>query len=261
MASSGLLERLQLPDAQCINDLDAPSATLRHGEIIQSKPFLRHLYRQWYQSISKRIASAVNQRTVIELGSGGGFIKDFIPDAITSDVLALPNVDQRFSATEMPFDDASIDAVVMIDVLHHIPDVRAYFRELERSLRPGGKSIMIEPANTRWGRFIYQNFHHEPFDPQSQWELPGSGPMTDANGAIPWIVFQRDRKEFQAEFPGLKINCFKPHSPLRYLLSGGVSMRQLVPSWTFKPITLFENLCSPIASLTGMFYTIELQRR
>lgn len=256
----GLPGILRLPKARQLNDLDDPASVDVHAEIIQRKPFLRRLYLEWYETLRDSI-SGENDRVVVELGSGGGFIKEVIPDALTSDVLEVPTLDLHFSALDMPFADESVDAVVMIDVLHHIPDVAKFFSELERCLKVGGKAVMVEPANTMWGRFVYQNFHHEPFRPEEGWRLADGGPMSAANGAIPWIVFVRDRDRFQREFPRLDLVRLQPHTPLRYLLSGGVSMRQLVPSCSFSCFSAVERLCAPLHGLAGMFYTIELCKK
>ena len=69
----------------------------------------------------------------------------------TSDVIELPGVDKCFSALDMPFEDDSVDAFFMFDVLHHINDSAGFFAELNRCLKNGGKAVMIEPANTLWG--------------------------------------------------------------------------------------------------------------
>ena len=44
--------------------------------------------------------------------------------------------------------DASLDGIVMTDVLHHIPDCTSLFHEAARVIRPGGRVVMIEPWNT-----------------------------------------------------------------------------------------------------------------
>jgi hypothetical protein len=123
-----IIERFKLPDTRCIRDLDDPAATLLHAEIIQKKPFLRKLYVDFYKQLEK-VVSNPEGRVLVELGSGAGFIKEVISNAITSDILELPNVDRVFSALEMPFEKASVDAFFMFDVLHHITDPRAFFRE------------------------------------------------------------------------------------------------------------------------------------
>jgi SAM-dependent methyltransferase len=256
-----LLDRLTLPEAREIEDLDDASATVLHAEIIQQKGFLKKLYCDFYRRLKECIDDTVHDGSkIIELGSGGGFIKDVIPNAVTSEVLQIPSVDLVFSATEMPFEDASVDAIVMIDVLHHIPDVKAFFREAVRCLKPGGRVAMIEPANTVWGRFIYQNFHHEAFDPKAEWTFESQGPLSTANGALPWIVFHRDEAVFAQEFGELEIIERQFHTPLRYLISGGFTLRQLAPGWSYCLIQGLELLLLPFNRWIGMFETIVVEK-
>jgi hypothetical protein len=121
---------------------------------------------------------------------------------------------------------------------------------------------MIEPANTCWSRFIYKNFHHELFNTQATWESAGNGqgPVSQGNGALPWIIFSRDRQIFEKEFPTLKIGRIRNHTPLRYLLSGGLTLRQLVPSFAYPVIKAIEYILLPASNLLGMFQTIELEK-
>ena len=238
-------------------DLDDPKATIQHKEIIQEKPFLKKLYQEWY-NVFVDSTKSLPLGKIIELGSGGGFLKELIPSVITSDILTLPNCDMQFSALDMPFEEASVSAIFMVDVFHHIPDSEKFLSEVQRILKPGGKMIMIEPANSAWGRFIYQNFHHEPFDPTKGWTIPDTGPMTGANGALPWIVFERDRNKFNDLFPRLSVELFQYHTPLRYLLSGGVSIKALVPECSFTFFSYLEKLLSPFARQFSMFLTIKV---
>jgi ubiquinone/menaquinone biosynthesis C-methylase UbiE len=50
----------------------------------------------------------------------------------------------RGDARELPFDDASVDAVVLITVLGEIPDQDAAMAEIARVLRPGGRLVVGE---------------------------------------------------------------------------------------------------------------------
>ena len=59
-------------------------------------------------------------------------------------------------AQYLPFERSSIDTVVLLEVLEHIPDPRKVFMEIDRVLRPDGKLIMSMP-------FIYP-LHDSPFD-------------------------------------------------------------------------------------------------
>jgi SAM-dependent methyltransferase len=255
----GLTDRLKLPEMRNIENLDDPAVTLLHARIIQEKPFLRRVYIDFYKQFAELVPEAQG-KILVELGSGGGFIKEVINNVITSEVVDVPNVDKVFSALDMPFEKASVDAFFMIDVLHHITEPRIFFTEALRCLKVGGKVIMIEPANTLFSRFVYNNFHHETFDVGSGWELERTGRLSHSNGAMPWIIFSRDRQIFEREFPSLKIIRIRNHTPLRYLLSGGLTLRQLLPSFAYIPVKMLEYLLWPLNNFLGLFQTIELRK-
>ena len=255
-----MLDWLRLPETAGVENLDDPATSLLHGRIIRKKAFLAKTYRSFYHVFRRAVEPEVAGKTLVELGSGGGFIKEVIPNTITSDVMELPNVDRVFSAMEMPFADESVDAFFMIDVLHHIGDTHAFLRQGQRCLKDNGKIVMIEPANTMWARFVYTHFHHEGFDPSGRWGLEGTGPLSSANGAIPWIVFCRDRSMFESEFPHLKIRQVRCHTPLRYLISGGLTLRQLLPGFAYPAIRILETILWPLNRVVGLFLTIELQK-
>ena len=256
-----LIDALRLPESRTITDLDDPSATVVHAQIIRRKKFLSEVYRDFYGRLKNALGPIGAGAVIVELGSGGGFIKEVIPSVITSDVLSVPNVDLRFSGQRMPFGDTSVDAFLMFDVFHHIKDPRGFLRELDRTLKPGGRILMIEPSNTVWGRFINTNFHHEAFDPSSGWEIDGEGPMSHANGALPWIVFSRDRALFEREFPSLRLATLEPHTPFKYLLSGGVSLQQLLPNALYPAVHGLEWLLSPLNRWLGMFYFVAIRKQ
>jgi ubiquinone/menaquinone biosynthesis C-methylase UbiE len=53
-------------------------------------------------------------------------------------------VPTRGDATRLPYEDASIDAVVLTAVLGEIPDAAAALREIRRVLRPSGRLVVGE---------------------------------------------------------------------------------------------------------------------
>lgn len=240
--------------------LDSPERTILHREIILSKPFLVRLYKEWYSNFLKVIPELPDGK-MVELGSGGGFLKDLNKDVICTDILELPTNDMTFSALDMPFKDGELSAIFMIDTFHHIPDSEQFLKEADRCLAPGGRIVMVEPANSTWGRFIYRNFHHEPFEPKGGWTIPSSGPMSDANGALPWIVFERDKEQFSKQFPSMEIVSIKYHTPLRYLLSGGVSFKPLVPKFSFGLIKGMESIATGLSKHLSMFMTIDIRKK
>lgn len=149
----------------------------------------------------------------------------------------------------------------MTDVLHHIPDVRLFFYEASRCLLPGGKIIMVEPWGSAWGKYIYTHLHHEPFDLSvKSWRFPFQGPLSSANDALPTIIFKRDICLFMEEFPQFEIEVIKPGYPFRYLVSGGVSMRQLMPDWTIGIWKTIESIFTPYMDTWGMFAIISIKK-
>ena len=104
--------------------------------------------------------------------------------------------------------------------------------------------------------------HHEPFVASAKgWSFASGGPLSGANGALPWIVFERDRSIFENEFPEFEIERVDPFLPLRYLLSGGVGMRSLMPGFTHSFWAKVERLLSPFKSQLGMFALVVLRRK
>ncbi|MBV6461566.1 MAG: hypothetical protein HJHJAOHD_01696 [Flavobacteriales bacterium] len=239
-------------------DLDAPETTLKHREIILGKTFLKKLYTEWYSNF-KNDLSGIPEGVILEIGSGGGFLKEVVPQVTTSDILPLSTCDMCMSADKIGFPNDSVSAIFMLNVLHHIPNVELFFLEAQRVLKSNGIIYMIEPANTWFSRMIYTTIHHEPFNPKAKdWHFATTGPLSGANGAIPWLVFKRDIKKFEHLFPLLKLILFKPHTPFRYLLSGGLSFFSLFPGFMFGPVTSFEKLFTPLFPKLGMFQTIKL---
>ncbi len=60
-------------------------------------------------------------------------------------VRALPNVDVRRGTLEaLPIDDATLDAVTCVLVLHHLPAPERALAEAARVLRPGGRLLLTD---------------------------------------------------------------------------------------------------------------------
>jgi len=254
-----ILDFLKLPYTKEYS-LDDPKTTLMHARIIEEKLYLKNIYTEFYTEFKKTIPKTKGKPLFVELGSGGGFIKKIVPKVITSDIVKIPTIDMKFPAALMPFKKESVDAFFMVDVFHHISDASLFLHEVNRALKNQGKLVMIEPANTPWGRFIYSHLHHEVFDPKGPWKLKKTGRLSAANGALPWIIFVRDRNKFKKLFPHLRIIRIEPHTPLRYIISGGLTFKQLLPSFTYGIIKFIEGVISPFNTYLGMFYTIELTK-
>jgi len=239
-------------------DLDDPATTHIRRDIIDQKLFLRKIYDEWYSTIAVNLPPAPG--AVLELGSGAGFLNRFVPGLLTSEIFWCPGISIVLDGMHLPFRDSSLRGITMTNVLHHVPSARAFLKEAIRTLRPGGRIVALEPWVSPWSKIIYTTLHHEPFDPESpEWTFTGDGPLSAANGALPWMVFERDRAKFEAEFPELHVHSIQRLMPFRYLICGGISMRNLMPSFTFP---LWRGIESVLPMRTwAMFALIVIERR
>ena len=241
-------------------ELDELERYLAHREIILSKPFLKNLYKKWYGDFIV-CAETSPKGKLLEIGSGGGFLKDIFPQVITSDILALPHVDLLINAESFPFKDQDLGCIMMLNVFHHIPLPYLFLHEAERTLVLGGKIIMTEPANSAFGRFIYKNFHHEPFLEKGEREIDPGKPLGNSNQALPYIYFERDVEWFKTEFPTLAVSSIRYHTPLLYLASGGLTRNALFPIVFYNVLKGIEWLLSPLSRYLGLFHTIILVKK
>ena len=249
-----ILKLLEHPETRSL-DIDDPALTKKRRELIKKKTFLVCIYKEWYAKIIKGLTEKGH---VLELGSGGGFLSEHIPGLITSEVIETEGVDRVVDACQMPFDNASLDAIVMTDVFHHIPDIEKFLSEAVRVLKHGGKLVMIEPWLSSWSKWIYSNLHSEPFEVTGGWRLADyKGPLSSANGALPWIVFERDLKKLNLTYPEVVNKNIELMMPFSYLISGGVSMRSLLPGLLYKLVRFLEGCLNQ--KKWAMFAYIEIE--
>jgi SAM-dependent methyltransferase len=65
------------------------------------------------------------------------------------------------SATDLPFADGVADALVALNLLEHLPDDAAALAEFARVLRPGGRAVVVVPANPRLYDYYDEHLRHE----------------------------------------------------------------------------------------------------
>jgi len=259
-AAAWLKRRLELPEVRGL-DHDSPELVRVHRDLIVRKPFLRALYREHYREFLHNLRGAP-EGPIVELGSGGGFLKEQLPEVVTTDLHPEPHLDRVMSAARLEFPDESVAAILMLNVFHHLPDPRAFLREAERVLRRGGRAILIEPAHTWLWKRLYRLFSAEPYDAEAaDWGFPPAGRFTGANVPQAWIVFDRDRKRFEREFPRLRLASRRDHTAFLYVLSGGIWFRGLVPSGSFRFFLAIERALGPAMRWLACQTTFVLEKR
>ena len=85
--------------------------------------------------------------------------------------------------------------------------------------------------------------------------------LSGSNGALAWIIFQRDRSQFERQFPGLRLLAYEPFSPLQYWLSGALKSWSLVPAPLIGLLQSFESALLRLSPQFGSFTHIVLRRR
>lgn len=250
-----LRELLQNPLTKGHN-LDDPATTNLREQVLAKNTFLTKIYKEWYSALLSHIP--VGNEFVLELGSGAGFNRAHFPDMIRSDIQLVKNVHLVCDSQYLPFPPRSLKAILMINVLHHIQTPELFLQEADRCLRQDGVIAMIEPWKSGWSTFVYKYLHHESYDTNTlKWVNESVGPLSDANGALPWIIFSRDREILEARLPRLSIVLIKPLMPISYLLSGGMSIRQLMPGFSYSFWRLLERNAQ---TNCGMFAFILVRR-
>jgi SAM-dependent methyltransferase len=255
-----MLSCLKEPSLQGL-DPGSPEYFTTQKALILGRPLLKQNYDDWYRRLLEDARSAPANGIILELGSGGSYLKSLEPAIVTSDV--VPNVaDHVVDARRLPFADESLRALVLTHVFHHIPDVDAFFQEAQRALIPGGVVSMIEVAHTPFARFFFRHFHHEPYEDTCQeWSFAQRDSMLDSNQALAWMVFARDRCQFERRYPALAIEKLAFMPWLTYLVSGGVNARYLVPKCMNGVIMGVERLLRPLEPLCSLYLHICLRKR
>jgi len=113
---------------------------------------------------------------ILEVGSGSGGLADYLHAPIVGLDVAFERTADRASsyltqvegrADALPFEDASFDVVLSVEMLEHVPagDRERVLAEMLRVLRPGGRLVVTFPADAaaaRLDRTLNERFrrHH-----------------------------------------------------------------------------------------------------
>lgn len=233
-------------------DVNTEALLEQHEKIIQEKPLLRSAFNTFYKDMINLCDSNFDIDGIeVELGSGAGFFKKERPGLITSDVRKSRNIDMELNAVNMNLPDSSVRSIYMINVFHHLPSVTSFFNEALRVLKPGGGIILVEPHIGFFSAWLHSRLHqNEYFNPdETDWDGGNTGAMSGANQAKAYIVFERDREKYEKLFgerlkivySGYELNA------LRYLLSGGLNFRSLLPGFLGPMLSVLEKMGSPLA--------------
>ncbi|MBM4201875.1 MAG: class I SAM-dependent methyltransferase [Gammaproteobacteria bacterium] len=145
------------------------------------------LHPQWFAFLDERRrlrwAAERARGVVLDIGCADQRIEPLIPSGC--DVYFGLDIPARTSAIyrsrpdvygdaeRLPLRDGSVDTVMLMEVLEHLPDPAAALHDVRRVLRPGGRLVVSVP-------FVYP-IHDAPWDFR-RWTEYGLRQMADAAG-------------------------------------------------------------------------------
>lgn len=194
---------------------------IRHFEEIDAN---RQSWRQHpalraaYTDLHRRVALAIPehpQGQLIELGSGIATLKETIPTVITTDLQPNEGIDRVADAYDLPFEDNSLAALILIDTWHHLERPGAFLKEANRALHPNGRVILLEPYISLCGRLVYGPLHPEPIGKPKDINWSAQAPETRqyfaAQGSATWAFFSDKRQPWADHWrlvEATRFSCF-----------------------------------------------------
>lgn len=233
-----------------------------HRRAWRDNEALRILYRRWYERVRAALPAA---GPWLELGSGPGFAREVIPELELSDVVKAPWHDREVDAEQLPFGEGALGALVLFDVLHHLPRPARFFHEATRVLRRGGRIVLCEPYVSALSFPVYRFLHEERCDlgVDPLGDVAGvAGEPFDGNQAIPTRLLAWQRARFQQRFPELRVTSFERLAGPAYPASGGFSRPPLVPLPIWKTLLALEDrVPAVLMRLIGFRLLAVIERR
>lgn len=240
-----------------------------HREIWRRKAVLREVYRVWFDALLDGAAAGA---TVLEVGSGPGFLGSHArtrrPDLrwISSDVVATPWNSMVADALRLPVLAHSVDAVVALDLIHHLARPAVFFAEAARVLKQGALLAAIEPWVSALSYPIYRWTHPEgctldvdPWNPFGVAESRDKEPFRGDN-ACSWRLVRAVPASRWGElgFEAPRVALFNGFA---YLASLGFRARSLLPRPLVPLLLRFDERLDRFAPVLALRALLTWRRR
>jgi SAM-dependent methyltransferase len=233
---------------------------MAHRRLWEAKPALRAAYEGWFAEL---VAVAPAGSRVLEIGSGPGTLSAYArqrrPDLvwIAAELIPTPWNDLTADALQLPLQDASLDAIVGLDVVHHLERPYQFLAEAARTLRPGGRLALVEPWVTPLSYPIYRWLHQEgcrldldPADPFGTGGRAGK-PAFQGDAAVLWRLTRATTGQQWADL-GFQPPRLAVWPAFAYLLTLGFRDACLLPRPLIGPALWLDRRTRWAASVLGM---------
>ena len=195
--------------------------------------FISPVYPTPLFDVRKIIRNEIKGKNVVALNLGSGN-SDLGKDLLNVDLLPYDNVDIICDIENIPFKDNSVDFIINIAVLEHVPNPQKVIAEIHRILKPSGKLYCFIP--------FMQPFHASPYDFQR-------------------FTYEGMKHQFR-DFEILKLKAIGPTSGMLWVVQEWLA---LVFSFGIKPLhtflyLFFMVLTFPIKYLDLLFQNYPLAK-
>jgi SAM-dependent methyltransferase len=231
----------------------------RHRRVWANKPVLARIYAPWFATLLDQVP---NGGRALEVGAGPGFLGENArrgrPDAriVTMDVLPTPWGDLVGDGLRLPFRDRSLQAVLGLDLVHHLARPAEFFAEVARVLTPGGCLAVVEPWVTPLSYPVYRWMHQEgcrlsldPWDPFGVGE--GAKDAFEGDAAVVYRLVRTTSATRWAEL-GLRPPRVRVLNAFAYLLSLGFKRGSLLPPAGVPALQSLDTALEFAAPLLGL---------
>lgn len=233
---------------------------IKRREIWRNKTILKKRYQNWCRMIN----SALKPGLILEIGGGSGNLKDFFPDAISTDIVPTPWADAVLDAHHLPFQDEVFDNIILFDVLHHLYDPLKFFYEAQKVLKTQGRIVLMEPYISWVSFWVYRFFHPEHLDlnvnPYRKMRLKSFQKHYGENQAIPSLLFERYGHQFNQHFQHFEIIKKERTDSIIYPLSGGFHHPSRCPLFLYSTFECLERLLYPLNRLLAFRLFVVLEK-
>ena len=237
-----------------------------HRSIWAAKPVLRSVYEVWFEAL---LATLGSRDRVVEVGAGPGFLAAHArarrPGVrwVASDVIAAPWNDLVADAHRLPLEAGGVDALLGVDVVHHLARPGDFFAEAARVLSPSGRVAVVEPWITPLSYPIYRWLHQEGcragLDPWNPFPRAGKDAF-QGDGAVVWKL-AREVTPARWGALGFAAPRVTVLNGFAYLLSLGFKRGSLLPPRLLPPLLRLDARTAGLARWVGLRALVVWERR
>ena len=243
--------------------------TISNREKLFNNPNQLNWYKKLYSLMLKNYLP-LNDKKILEVGSGTSPLIYFYPEIITSDILELDYLDMIFDCQNIDkiqdIPNSSLDIICLTNVLHHLLKPVDFLEKASVKLKKGGVIILAEPFFSRMSTPIYKFIHHEPcYSNITHPSLKNiEGPLRSANMLLPHLIFFSS-KGWDSSLKNLfmfskdEVNYF---SSLSYFATGGFRKPIHIPKFLYSILLHTDCLAARIfPNIFAAFFIIKLKKK